>query len=47
MSTATLEKVRAPTNGPRHIVCEGNEAAALDRGYNEAQVHRLGSKAAA
>ena len=29
MSTALLEKERAATNGPRHIVCEGNEAAAL------------------
>ncbi len=29
MSTAILEKERAPSNRPRHIVCEGNEAAAL------------------
>src|SRR6202051_4284179 len=29
MSTAILENVRAATARPRHIVCEGNEAAAL------------------
>src|SRR5450631_3295665 len=29
MSTAILENVRAATTRPRHIVCEGNEAAAL------------------